>query len=83
MTPRGRLRRIGINPDAYGYSEAVEPTLTVLELNRAGRADPLEAHCSPSREGSPTSPLTEAFSHTPVWKLSQFAREGDHTVAHS
>ena len=27
-------------------------------------------------------PLIGAFSHTSVWKLSHFAREGDHTVAH-
>ena len=28
-------------------------------------------------------PLIGASSHTPVWKLSHFAREGDHTVAHN
>ena len=28
-------------------------------------------------------PLIGAFSHTPVWNLSHFAREGDHTVAQS
>ncbi len=28
-------------------------------------------------------PLIGAFSHTPVWKLSHFAREADHTVAQS